>query len=1006
MDIEEHHTGFDGKYWQVHKFGGTSVADASCFTKVARIIEEQIGIDHDNIINHDVNAQQNAASTSTIDTNLAVVVSAMGGKPKVTDLLLKSVSAAASRNEQEVDASLQFIQEKHNACLEALFGNNNDSSVLLFKAEKSKIVDELKQVIARDITDIRDILKTVSLMKWQAKRISELVSGYGETWSAQILSALLSMRAKERFQLWNENNSDGNENSSSYSSHHYFRYIDARRIITIDEDAIKDGAVCWDISMDNMKNVYREESTATFGSSSSDNPNSNTSNGTMHFVITGYVASNTQAVATTLQRDGSDYSAAIMGRLLESILIAIWTDVDGVLSADPRRVPHAYVLPEVSFNEAMELAYFGAKVIHPKTMQPAIMGDPQIPIYIKNTFNSSFRGSRIFTSSTTHTDRDRCVCGFSSIDNMAMINVEGSGMVGVKGVARRLFGTLETIGVNVVLISQASSEHSITFATSRKQAEGAKVAIEDEFHKEIKQSHITSVDVVSPCSIIAAVGDGMHFTTGVAGRFFSALGGAKINILAISQGSNERNISAVVFEDESTRALRAVHEAFRLSNTVVRVGIVGMNEIGASLLKLLETQRNKWRETFEVELQVCAVLKDGMSSEILVRQKSRVRSKNDSLTVSMYNFVTGGSSLLGAPASSVSFQDSVANVAKLQPGGFDVISDFVYSEVCAHNIIFDCTADENIGKKHIEWLKRGIHIVTANNTALSGPKEIRDEIKNTERLKKTSYLREVTVGGGLPVISTLRALLNSGDQICRMDGILSVTMSYVMHRIAPPPGFSDCSRFDEISTQGAYRDDLSMSPSHEGMNSKSCSFSEAMREAVALGLTEEDPIKDVNNEYTARCLMVLARELGLDEKYDVSKIQSVSDSLVKKDVKSYGDIEADLDVLMTKRVSEAAANGNVPRHVSSIDVQTGEILIKMVDVPQNHLFATLQPSCECVRFFTQRHKTYPLIIQGPSAGPDSTASALLAELLNLMRKSEGSRPGEISRTNSSSFLIG
>ena len=207
----------------------------------------------------------------------------------------------------------------------------------------------------------------------------------------------------------------------------------------------------------------------------------------MHFVITGYVASNTDGVATTLQRDGSDYSAAIMGRLLESASIQIWTDVDGVLSADPRRVPDAYVLPEVSFNEAMELAYFGAKVIHPRTMQPCIMGDPQIPIYIRNTFNSSFRGSRIFTSSTTHQDRDRCVCGFASIEKMAIVNVEGSGMVGVKGVARRLFGTLESIGVNVVLIAQASSEHSITFATTREESKAAKEAIEEEFHKEISQ---------------------------------------------------------------------------------------------------------------------------------------------------------------------------------------------------------------------------------------------------------------------------------------------------------------------------------------------------------------------------------------------------------------------------------------------------------------------------------------------------------------------------------------
>ena len=473
MEIHKQHIGFDSKVWQVHKFGGTSVADASCFCKVADIIEEQIGIlpssnnksSNENSSNSNVHADTNCTNLC----NLAVVVSAMGGKPKTTDLLLQAVTAAADRNDEKVSYCLQFIQEKHDKCLNELFINNSihsdDNESSITSQMNLVAVQRLKDVIAKDLNDIRDILKTVALMKWQAKRISELVSGYGETWSSQILCALLSKREDER---------------SEDVNYHYFRYIDARRVITIDEEEIKDGAVCWDISKTKLDTVYQEEALATFGTEGQQNR-------MMHFVITGYIASNTHAVATTLQRDGSDYSAAIMGRLLESTLIAIWTDVDGVLSADPRRVPHAYVLPEVSFNEAMELAYFGAKVIHPKTMQPAIMADPQIPIYIRNTFNSSFRGSRIFISSTTHTDRDRCVCGFSSIDKMAMVNVEGSGMVGVKGVARRLFGTLESMGINVVLISQASSEHSITFATTMQQAAHAKIAIEEEFHKEIKQ---------------------------------------------------------------------------------------------------------------------------------------------------------------------------------------------------------------------------------------------------------------------------------------------------------------------------------------------------------------------------------------------------------------------------------------------------------------------------------------------------------------------------------------
>jgi len=336
----EEYVGFDNKMWQVHKFGGTSVANADCLVKAASIVEEQINI-------LDNSQEDNGVVPASGVTNLAVVVSAMGGKPKVTDLLLDSVDAAANRDDGMVNEKLNFILEKHSNCLDAL----------QIDAAKSQA---LKENIKNDIDQIRDILKTVALMKWKASRISELVSGYGETWSAQILSELLSSRSVER-------QSSAGTNSSGAITH-YFRYLDARRVITIDEDAIKDGAVCWDISSEKLKQVHEEEYAATF----KNKPVQEQENSMMHFVITGYVASNTQGVATTLQRDGSDYSAAIMGRLLQSTNITIWTDVDGVLSADPRRVPDSYVLPEVSYNEAMELAYFGAKVIHPKTVSKDI----------------------------------------------------------------------------------------------------------------------------------------------------------------------------------------------------------------------------------------------------------------------------------------------------------------------------------------------------------------------------------------------------------------------------------------------------------------------------------------------------------------------------------------------------------------------------------------------------------------------------------------------------------
>lgn len=456
--------GFAGEYWQVHKFGGTSVASADCFRIVAGIVEDLLQGSSSS------NSHSNAQQQQPI--RMAVVVSAMGGKPKTTDLLLNAVKLASQR--QDVTPLLQRIADKHEVCLQDLFGSQGAEAMRLSK------------IIQQDLHDIGDILKTVSLMKWKAFRISEVVSGYGELWSTQILTALLRQRQRQPAAV--EEHDEDDNMVPAPARQHEFVYLDARRLITVDEDAIQNGIIEWDISQQKLKQVYAEE-TAKLAPGS---------NAQIHFVMTGYVASNTNGVTTTLQRDGSDYSAAILGRLLSANGISIWTDVDGVLTADPRRVPLCQVLPEMSYNEAMELAYFGAKVVHAKTMQPAIQANPQIPIYIRNTFKASFPGTRIFTTSTTH--QGKVVCGFSSVEDIALINVEGSGLIGVPGVARRLFGTLEHNRVNVILISQASSEHTVTFATATSQADLAKQVLEEEFAKELTLNRISSVEVKSPCS--------------------------------------------------------------------------------------------------------------------------------------------------------------------------------------------------------------------------------------------------------------------------------------------------------------------------------------------------------------------------------------------------------------------------------------------------------------------------------------------------------------------------
>lgn len=315
FDADETWTGFAGNTWQVHKFGGTSVANADCYRNAAKIVEDQLGIhDETNVPERNrTRERRQQQHQQQQQDRLAVVVSAMGGKPKTTDLLLRSVEAAAKRDQEEVDRLLEFVRTKHAVCLEELFGNSATGDGSEKDFDRGYDRDELLAIVESDLENIRDILKTVALMKWQAQQISELVSGYGELWSARILSRVLHNRSVDRQRL--------QENDAEELRDEFF-FVDARRIITIDEEAIQNGAVEWKMSQEKLEEVYEIEV-------DKHNSNNSSSNTRLHFVITGYVASNTEGVATTLQRDGSDYSAAIMGRLLQSINITIWTDVDG-----------------------------------------------------------------------------------------------------------------------------------------------------------------------------------------------------------------------------------------------------------------------------------------------------------------------------------------------------------------------------------------------------------------------------------------------------------------------------------------------------------------------------------------------------------------------------------------------------------------------------------------------------------------------------------------------------
>ena len=676
--------------WVVHKFGGSSVADADCFRRVADILEALPG------------------------ARLAVVLSACRG---VTDALLRLI-ALAERQDEGYRGELVQLRARHAVIAETLL---TAESARLYLAG-----------FDRDCADLEGILHSVKLTRSAARNVSDLIAGYGELWSTQLFQRFFEQRGRRAGPVM---------------------WVDARRVVVAEWGPLGPG-IQWNESRAQLAALVPAEFTGTL-------------------IITGFVASDRRGVQTTLGRNGSDFSASIFGALLKAAEIHIWTDVDGVLSADPRRVPDATVIDSLSYNEAMELAYFGAKVIHPQTMAPAV-GDG-IPIWIRNTFAPEKSGTLI----CAHPASTLPVKGITSIERVALINLEGTGMIGVPGTAHRLFGALREEGISVILISQGSSEHSICCAIPQEQAERAAACVLRAFERELKDGQIQSVDVDSDLAILAVVGDGMAGTPGVAGKVFSALGAAGVNVRAIAQGASERNISAVVDGRNATRALRAVHAGLYLSPHILSIGVIGPGAVGRVLLAQLASQSERLRQQARLDLRVRGLL----SSQRM---------------------------LLKEPA--IALTDwSAGLLAEAEPADLARFLEHVRVDYLPHTVLVDCTASAAVAARYADWLGAGIHIVTPNKKANSGEYAYYQRLRHARRSGGTHYLYEATVGAGLPVVQTLRDLRETGDDIKSIEGIFSGTLAYLFNVYDGSSSFSNIVQ--EARTRGFTepdpRDDLS-----------------------------------------------------------------------------------------------------------------------------------------------------------------------------------------------------
>jgi len=640
---------------------------------------------------------------------VAVVFSAFGG---TTDQLIAlSQQALAGGNYRDLFGQLE---NRHlNAVRE-----------LVHVTHQSPVLAQVKV----QLNELEDVLQGVHLVKECSPRTLDYLLSFGERLSAFIIAAALNDKGKN------------------------VSFLDARSVVRTNADF---GRARVDFEVTNRQirahfEKHREPQ-----------------------IITGFIGQTARGETTTLGRSGSDYTAAIVAGALQAAALEIWTDVDGMLTADPRSVKRAFSVPELSYEEAMELSHFGAKVVFPATMQPAMAHD--IPIWVKNTFNPSHPGTLIHRSPKN----GKLIKGISSVKGISLLNITGSGLVGVVGVSSRVFSALANEHVNVVLISQASSEHSICVAIDSASAERAAAALDNEFRFEIQQEQMERVSVTHQLAIVAVVGDGMQHQAGSSGRMFGALGKNGINVVAIAQGSSERNISAVMAEGDVSKALNALHDAFFLSDRKsIHLFLVGTGLIGKALLHQVLQQEQRLAREQHLELRLMG----------LANSRAMVAGRGE-----------------------LPLEQALDSLAAGQPMDLDA---FVRQAVAANlpnSVFIDCTASEAVANTYTTLLSANISVVTPNKKATSADFTSYQKLKSTARQRGVRFLYETNVGAGLPVINTLTDLLLSGDRIIRIEAVLSGTLNYIFSSFTGGKIFSSVVREakEKGYTEPDPRDDLS-----------------------------------------------------------------------------------------------------------------------------------------------------------------------------------------------------
>ncbi len=650
----------------------------------------------------------------TIETDVcAVVLSAMQG---TTDALI-DVAKTAECGDDAFRAKIREIETKHLETARKLLGEYSQDGVFDF--------------IENRINELKNICEGVYLLRELSARTLDRIVSLGEILSTKIASAKF--------------NSLGIENV----------WKDSRQLVKTDSN-YGFAAVDFANTNQNIKEFFAASNSKLF-------------------ILPGFIASDSENITTTLGRGGSDYTGAILAAALDAEVLEIWTDVSGMMTADPRIVRNIKQIPSITYREAMELSHFGAKVIYPPTIQPVLQKN--IPIFIKNTFAPDDYGTLIEAEVR---DEKEIIRGITSIDKISILSLEGSGMVGIPGFSKRLFDALSRAAINVILITQSSSEHSICVAVEEKFGALAQTVVDKEFEYEIAVGKIEPLQVENGLSILALVGDNMRNHTGISGKMFHALGAQGVNIRAIAQGSSERNISAVIETKDVRKAVNSLHEEFFSDGKrQINLYVIGIGTVGSKLLAQLAQQSDFLAENLNLNVRVVGLA----NSKKLIFDEDGIDLSNYKLEITNAEI------------------DS--NLPK--------IADLIIEKNLRNSIFVDVTANSEVVEIYPKLLQKTISVIACNKIAASSEYENYQNLKNLAREYNANFLFETNVGAGLPIINTLNDLTRSGDKINRIEAVLSGTLNFVFNNYDGSRSFSSVVRQaqDEGYTEPDPRLDLS-----------------------------------------------------------------------------------------------------------------------------------------------------------------------------------------------------